>query len=857
MSENCSAVDDCGSDEGSALSINEKGRNKRKFLSDLSMEIPVEVSSLSLTEFPRYEIMDEKFRDALNELGSMMERSEDTVEEQDTEEFQQSDWDDPVASQLEELLSNNLFSTFCTAVTKIVEHGYTEEVAEWAVLNTSLVHGSSCAVSNVMDSALALLKKEKEFNKPKHPVFDGLQNLVDYTLLEMIYVLQEVRPSMTVSEAMWCLLISDLNLVNACVAEGGAAGGSSSQEAPGDSETPTQSKSETSVTSQSKDSDNSGSATQIMPQDKGSQPKSPVPATCAQLTIKQCSCESGKENSLFCQEAKGKLAAIVKEHIQASSQAIGMDEKSGCRGKCLSIGSKRDMLRQKAFQFEKSYKGRLSKGSFKAKVAAWGSMVFDKKSQPGSSSAAMKGAPTKLATSAGTEGSNDPSSNSPSLVPASSVKDIVFALPALNAKPLQGKVNVSDTPKATGTEATCGSKGKINVSDTPKATATEATCGSKGEVNVSDTAKAVDYYASIPYDETLQKHVPEDDKDEAILMLVPHKQDIEKEMQGWKEWANEKVMQVARRLGKDQAELKMLRQEKEEIEKYKKEKQTLEEGTLKRLSEMESALTNATGQIEVANSNIRRLEEENNMLKSDLEAAKAHAAKTSSNLKAALLREQETLKKLQSWDTEKSLVQEQLTNLKREIAVLNNRHEKSKERKDQFKALWKQAEKEKLKAQKQFESLRRKLEEETAVMKAESDKVKLAAEKEMQKCEDDIKNLQNTIAALRLESNRSKIAALNMGYGSYLPDLPGSQLPKVTKRLAAFQDNFSEEPDVKPERECVMCMTDEISVVFVPCAHQVFCGDCSALHEKQGMNDCPSCRTPIKKRVSVIYRPDS
>lgn len=655
MSENRSGVDDCGSDEGSALSINEKGRNKRKFLSDLSMEIPVEVSSPSLTEFPRYEIMEEKFRDALNELGSMIERSEDTVEEQDTE-FQQSDWDDPVACQLEELLSNNLFSTFCTAVTKIVEHGYTKEVAEWAVLNTSLFHGSSCAVSNVVDGALALLKKEKVFSKPKHPVFEGLQNLVDYTLLEMIYVLREVRPSMTVSEAMWCLLISDLNLVNACVIEGGAAGGSSSQEAPGESETPTQSKSVTSVTSQSKDSNNSGSATQIMPQDKGSQPKSPVAVTCAQLTIKQCSCESGKENSLFCQEAKGKLAAIVKEHIQASSQA--MDEKSGCRGKCLSIGSKRDMLRQKAFQFEKSYKGRLSKGSFKAKVAAWGSMVFDKKSQPGSSSAAMKGAPTNLDTSAGTEGGSDPSRNSPSLVPASSVKDIVFALPALNSK----------TPASV-----------------PDATGTEATCGSKGEVNVPDTPKAIDYYASIPYDETLQKHVPEDGKDEAILMLVPHKHDIEKEMQGWREWANEKVMQAARRLGKDQAELKMLRQEKEEIEKFKKEKQTLEEGTMKRLSEMESALTNATGQIEVANSNIRRLEVENNMLKSDLEAAKVHALKTASDLESALLREQDTLKKLQSWDAEKSLVQEQLTNLKREIAVLNNRHDKSKERKDQFK----------------------------------------------------------------------------------------------------------------------------------------------------------------------------
>ncbi|KAK4408029.1 putative E3 ubiquitin-protein ligase [Sesamum angolense] len=130
----------------------------------------------------------------------------------------------------------------------------------------------------------------------------------------------------------------------------------------------------------------------------------------------------------------------------------------------------------------------------------------------------------------------------------------------------------------------------------------------------------------------------------------------------------------------------------------------------------------------------------------------------------------------------------------------------------------------------------------------------------MQKCEEDIKNLENMISELRLESDKSKIAALNVGYGSCLAGenisaFPGMHLPKITKRLAVFQDNFGGD-DVKPERECVMCMTDEIAVVFLPCAHQVLCGQCSVLHEKQGMNDCPSCRTTIKKRISVTYRAD-
>lgn len=663
MGESGSSVG--SSSEGlSAVLVNEKGRNKRKFLSDLSLDIPVEVSTLSLTEFPRYEMLEEKFRNALNELGSMMERSEDTIEEQEVEEYQQADWDDPIACQLEEILTNNLFATFCTAVKKIVECGYTEEVAEWAILNSSLFHGSKDAVSNVLDGALSLLKMEKEFNMPKHPVFEGLQSLVDYTLLEMIHVLREVRPGLTIAEAMWCLLINDLNLVNACVLEGGPTGGSCSQEAPGESPTLSQSKSETSDTSQS-DSNNLDNAKQIMPHDQSSQPKAPVTGSGDQLSTYKPSpgelASSGKESSLALQEAKGNFSGVGREHIQNSSQGMVVDEKPGGSRKGSSNNSKRDILRQKTFQFEKNYKGRMSKGAFKAKVAAWGSMVLDKslKSQSGSSSVVMKGTYSKLTTPAGTssslvEGNNHPSSNSQSGVPASIVKDPVFALPAVYSK--------SHTSSVPDTDA----------------------C-SKGEINVSDTPKATDYYASIPFDETLQKYVPQDDRDETILMLVPHMQALEKEIKGWMDWANEKVMQAARRLGKDQGELKMLRQEKEETEKFKKEKQTLEESTMKRLSEMEYALSNATGQIEVANCTVHRLGEENSVLKKEMEAAKLKALGSATNLQEAMQREQETLKKLQSWDAEKGLVLEQLTNLKRQIAALNNRLEKAKGRKDQFK----------------------------------------------------------------------------------------------------------------------------------------------------------------------------
>ncbi|KAK4482245.1 hypothetical protein RD792_009396 [Penstemon davidsonii] len=768
MGDNGSVVDSNSAGLSSVLVYEKGSSNKRKYFPDLSLEIP---SELSLTEFPRYEILEEKLRSSLTELGSIMEP--------EVEEFQKADWEDPVACQLEELLTNNLFATFHGAVKKIVEYDYTEEAALWAILNSGLFHGSKDAVSNVVDGALALLRREKEFSiESKYSVFEDLQSLVEYTILEMIHVLREVRPDLTIGEAMWCLLMSDLNLLNACVVEGGLSG---------DSCEPKVENPDT--------------------KDQSSQPGSP----------KSKSRSTSKESSVVLEEVKGKFPGIIREHIQTLSQAMVVDEKSGGSKKGSSGNSKRDMLRQKTFHFEKSYKGRMSKGAFKAKVAAWGSMVLDKSLKSGSSSVLMKGTYSKLGTSAGTNGSQAEVQNRPSKNPQSD----------------------------------------------PKSPAISNPC-SKGKTGISNPPKAIDYYAGIPYDDTLQKYVPQDDKDKTILMLVSHKEALEKEVQGWVDWANEKVMQAARKLGKDQVELKTLRQEKEETEKFNKEKQTLEENTAKRVSEMENALSNATGQIKGANSSVERLEEENSLLHKDMEAAKLQAVKSAIKLHEAVMREQEALKNSQLWDAEKGLLLEQLTKFRRQTVDMKILIEKAKGRQDQFKVrlktnsavmfykllndifqvLLKHEEKEKVRVSTQIDSLRGKREEDNALTNEEVENIKQNADTNLNKCIESIKNLENINSQLRMESNKSKIAALNVGY-------TGNE--NVGKRLAVFEENFGVE-SVKPERECVMCMTEEISVVFLPCAHQVLCGECSRLLVKQGMNDCPSCRTTIQKRISVSYR---
>lgn len=154
--------------------------------------------------------------------------------------------------------------------------------------------------------------------------------------------------------------------------------------------------------------------------------------------------------------------------------------------------------------------------------------------------------------------------------------------------------------------------------------------------------------------------------------------------------------------------------------------------------------------------------------------------------------------------------------------------------------------------------VRKEREQIEASTKLKDDMIKSKAETGLQKYKKDIQKLEQEISRLRLKMDSSKIAALRWGIdGSYVKKYLSltpkkSQTPFISELVTDFQD-FSGEVGVKRERECVMCLSEEMSVVFVPCAHQVVCTTCNELHKKQGMKDCPSCRSLIQRRIPVRY----
>ena len=156
----------------------------------------------------------------------------------------------------------------------------------------------------------------------------------------------------------------------------------------------------------------------------------------------------------------------------------------------------------------------------------------------------------------------------------------------------------------------------------------------------------------------------------------------------------------------------------------------------------------------------------------------------------------------------------------------------------------------------QAASIRKGREHLEAAAIVEEDKIKLKAEKDMQKYGVEIKKLKNRSSKLKMKLDSSKIAALRRGTdGGNGPSsfvYEGNQIPSFSKRVVDIKDH-SGSRGLKQERECVMCLSEEKIILFFPCAHQVLCVKCNELHQKQGMKDCPACRTPIVCRICARF----
>ncbi|KAK7363659.1 hypothetical protein VNO77_05809 [Canavalia gladiata] len=871
-----------------SVSCQEKGsRNKRKFRAEPPIAEPNKIVPAPQLECLSYEFSAEKFEmapghgqaTACDMCGVSQDHSDglkldlglyspgssssevgpsQSKKEPAANKSKNARWSDLTQSELEELILSNLDTIFRSAIKKIVACGYTEEVATEAIIRPGICYGCKDTVSNIVDNTLAFLRNGQEIDiLPEHRFEDFLQ-FERFVMTELICVLQEVRPVLTAGDAMWFLLVCDMNVSHACAMDCdplSSLGSDNTANGSSFSQAESQSKTETKVPELSLPSPSKS----IPAGSHNSQSKKPSVAGIPGVN-------NLKNSQVIGGPAENEGASCGSNCIDkafntaGTSQSPLMEEKCGSVRKVHSSSTKRDyFLRQKSFHVEKSYRTYGSKGSSRGgKLNGLSGLILDKKlkSVSETSTINLKSASLQISKAMGVDVTQD-NINANFSSSAGTSTPTAFSLDSSDA--VSKSTNTSYAVHAANTIPAFSSPASLSATNTDLSLSLSSKIKPSTELVCCNNEASNSSHKGIPSGKSPGKWVPQDGKDEMILKLVPRVRELQNQLQEWTEWANQKVMQAARRLSKDKAELQTLRQEKEEVERLKKEKQSLEENTMKKLSEMENALCKASGQVERANAAVRKLEVEKVALRKEMEAAKIRATETAASCQEVSRREKKTQMKFQSWEKQKSLFQEELMTEKRKLAQLLQELEQARMQHEQVEARWQQEAKAKEELLLQASSIRKEREQIDESGKSKEDMIKLKAERNLQRYRDDIHKLEKEIAQLRLKSDSSKIAALRMGidgsYASRCTDM------KSGSALKDHRDSFISElvidcsvtGGVKRERECVMCLSEEMSVVFLPCAHQVVCTTCNELHEKQGMQDCPSCRSPILQRIAAHF----
>ncbi|KAG2636719.1 putative E3 ubiquitin-protein ligase RF298 [Panicum virgatum] len=749
-------------------------------------------------------------------------------------------WSDPNETQLEEILLKSLDTTFDNAVSLITTMGYSEAAARAAVVRAAAQYNWRESLAGFGESAVEVLKTEGDMLPREGASVEDRRKIEQAVLGSMVAVVNEAQPFYTTGDVMFCLLMSDMNVSNACAMDYSPASlpavGSKviAQPVMGNYEPGSGSDLSVSITNPQTGVTFRGKLTPVPPISYGAvKADSSTTQTSLNLSSSKPSVPGRMPYAIPNVEPK-EYPIPTRDHsedqpfVAAATQSVKNDKPSPSkRG-----SSKRDSLhRQKLTSFDKSSRALGSKGPLRSvKYSSSGSVVLDRKCRSFSDS-----------TSSNLKGSSKVAKGFAASITTPEVSVDLSFTGTISSTPFDAKVVSNSNPAPAA--STDLSLSLPSSSD-----------GFAPSLNHDSNAEGMDSSSKInfSYDEEQKVWIPQDKKDEIVLILVQRQKELQAHMRDWTDWAQQKVMQVAHRLAKEKEELQSLRKEKEEADRLQEERHHSEESTRKKLLEMESAISRANAQLEKADASARRREAENAQLMLQMEAAKRHAAESATNILELLKKDENSRKRSQRWESERALLQEDLAAQKSRLSRVQEQLQHAKEQKDQVQTRWKQEEAAKVEAIALVTSERKERDQIETSVRSEENSLHLKSANDTQRYKSEIRALEQQIMQLKVSMDSSKVAAPKWGadnktYALHLSEGRKNGNAQILSNIAVPQDlDFD---DIQRDRECVMCLSEEMSVVFLPCAHQVVCAKCSDLHEKQGMKECPSCRTPIQRRV--------
>ncbi|ESQ33532.1 hypothetical protein EUTSA_v10006944mg [Eutrema salsugineum] len=373
--------------------------------------------------------------------------------------------------------------------------------------------------------------------------------------------------------------------------------------------------------------------------------------------------------------------------------------------------------------------------------------------------------------------------------------------------------------------------------------------GSGSEESVSSV---LEKFQDLNLDDNVES-VGVDDKDGVIVTLLDEVKDLEKKLKERKDWAQKKAMQAAQKVSDELAELKSLNSERQGIQLLKKGNQAAEESTLKRISDLDIAVKKAQCQLDRAELIVGTLEKQNAEFRAEREGFKLSASESLKACMEETKKEKKCMKKLLAWEKQKLKLQDEITVEKENIKALYKALAQITEDEKETEAEWRQEQKAKEQALAQVEEEQRSKEAAEAHNKRKLETLRLKIELDFQRHKDDHQRLEQELSRLKASSDTDS---------SHLPNnvwkpekSQGENIAKLLEELDRLEGTYENEANY--DRECIICMKDEVSVVFLPCAHQVVCGSCSDSFFSSENNGgskvtCPCCRALVQHRIRIF-----
>ncbi|KAG6466243.1 MND1-interacting protein 1-like [Zingiber officinale] len=820
-------VDENGTLESPAVSSQDKcSRNKRKFPTDSPAldTLDPSVMESAYHDYGPFPTEASSSRDLDNHVSlcstcrGLMHSLKEALYLEDARE---SYWSGMTETHLEEVLLSNLDAGYESVIKRITSYGYKESVAINALLNIGHCYGCKDPVVNIAEHALEYLASGKAVDvSERENGPEQIRKLERRLLDDMVDVLIEMRPFFGRGDAMWCLLMCDMNLSLACTMDSDTSSCSGYNGVSGHS------------ASQLNTNCNSYGSGPVMSEcnvPAGAPKSSTHPPCSSRDETSSLTSNAGLPSSQFyaSRTVHGSYnhSENLKENSLSSSKSLeenvfsyALPISSFPREK--SAGSKKwhaSTSRARCRSNQSNRNGRVHadrSGSKLTKNSNLAKVLLHKKNKSVSGFISdPKSTPLKLDKTVELVSSESVTTQNFSFTAGSS-NTVATGLDKISKNPSSPPAS-SDASLSLSTD-TCHN---VAIGKNGSYDSTRSSCNSNllhSQVSSNSTSMNA--------------------KDELLVKLLSRVEVLKTELQDWTDWGQQKVMQAARRLNQDKVELQNLRQERDEAARLLKEKETLEVSTMKKVAETEYAWSKACSHYESLNANIGRLENQNHKLRQELEVAKTHATELAINCQDASMREIMTQKKKHSWEKERIMLAEELASEKQKLLYLTQKFQEANEYRDQCEDRWKLEVKARQDILVQVAAERNERERIETSAKLEESAIVSKAESDLQRYKEEIRGLEDKISKVRINS---------------YPKIPELSWDTNGHSNAEILDSDGSDDEVPRDRECVMCLTEEMSVVFLPCSHQVVCAKCNELHEKQGMKDCPSCRTPIQRRIHV------